>query len=110
MMVDASADKLGSAPRALGFAFLTNHGKTLLLIAEDPRIRLRDIARLLGITERATHGIVADLVKAGYIEREREGRRNRYTVRTHLPLELPLRRDLDVKSLLTILQTTNGST
>jgi DNA-binding MarR family transcriptional regulator len=88
---------------------LTNHGKTLLLIAEDPRIRMRDIASLLHITERATQGIVADLAKAGYIEREREGRRNRYTVRTHLPLGLPIRRDADVQSLLGVLQSTSDS-
>ena len=88
---------------------LTNHGKTLLLIAEDSRIRTRDLARLLEITERASQGIVADLANAGYIEREREGRRNRYTVSTHLPLGLPIRRDADVQSRLSILQTTNGS-
>lgn len=85
------------------FAFLTNHGKALLLIAEDPEIRMRDIAALLDITERGTQRIVADLVKAGYLGRERIGRRNLYTVRTHLPLGLPIQRDIDIGSLLTIL-------
>lgn len=88
---------------ARDFAFLTNHGKTLLLIAHDPRIRMRDIAARLGITERATQSIVADLAKAGYISRSRIGRRNLYTVSTHLPLGLPIRRDADIGSLLTIL-------
>ena len=86
------------------FGFLTNHGKALLLIAHDPRIRMRDIAALLGITERATQRIVADLDRTGYIEREREGRRNRYTVSTHLPLGLPIQRDIDIRSLLAILR------
>jgi Winged helix-turn-helix DNA-binding len=85
------------------FAFLTNHGKTLLLIAHDPRIRIRDIAASLDITERATQSIVADLANAGYINRSRIGRRNLYTVSTHLPLGLPTQRDADIGSLLTIL-------
>jgi hypothetical protein len=85
------------------FAFLTNHGKTLLLIAHDRRIRMRDIASRLEITERATQRIVGDLAKAGYVDREREGRRNLYSVRTDAPLGLPLQRDLDIGSLLGIL-------
>src|SRR3954463_4085619 len=71
------ADDVRAGPE---FAFLTNHGKTLLLIAHDRRIRIRDIAVLLDITERATQRIVADLARAGYIDRERDGRRNLYTV------------------------------
>jgi len=91
------------------FSFLTNHGKTLLLIANDPRIRMRDIARLLDITERRTQRIVAELAVAGYIDRAREGRRNLYTVSTHLPLGLPTQRDTDIGALLSILPTPNGS-
>lgn len=91
------------------FAFLTNHAKTLLVIANDPRIRMRDIAALLNITERATQRIVADLAKAGYIAREREGRRNLYSVRTHLPLGLPMQRDTDIGALLAILSGPDGS-
>src|SRR5476651_1122550 len=86
------------------FGFLTNHGKTLLLIAQDPRIRMRDIAALLDITERATQRIVADLARTGYIDRAREGRRNVYTVGTHLPLGLPTQRDIDIRALLGILR------
>ena len=85
------------------FAFVTNHGKTLLLIAHDQRIRMRDIADRLHITERATQRIVADLARAGYLERERDGRRNIYSVRTDIPLGLPIQRDIDIGSLLSIL-------
>jgi hypothetical protein len=92
------------------FSFLTNHGKTLLLIAHDPRIRMRDIARLLDITERRTQRIVADLAATGYIDREREGRRNIYTVSTHLPLGLPTRRDTDIGALLAVLPMPGAST
>jgi predicted HTH transcriptional regulator len=106
LTTDESVAPLRPTPE---FSFLTNHGKTLLLIAQDPRIRMRDIARLLEITERRTQRIVADLAGAGYISREREGRRNRYTVSTHLPLGLPTQRDTDIGALLAILQTPNGS-
>ena len=87
------------------FAFLTNHGKTLLLIAHDQRIRMRDVADRLHITERAAQRIVSDLAKAGYIDRARDGRRNLYSVRTDVPLGLPLQRDIDIGSLLGILVT-----
>ena len=87
------------------FGFLTNHAKTLLLIAHDQRIRMRDIAGLLHITERATQRIVGDLAKAGYLDREREGRRNVYSVRTDVPLGLPIQRDVDIGSLLAVLLT-----
>src|SRR5437868_15062066 len=85
------------------FEFLTNHGKTLLLIAHDQRIRMRDLAALLHITERATQRIVADLAHAGYLDRKREGRRNVYSVRTDAPLGLPTQRDIDIGSLLGVL-------
>ena len=89
------------------FSFLTNHGKTLLLIAGDPRVRMRDIASRLGITERATQRIVADLAAAGYVDRSREGRRNIYEVRTDMPLGLPLQRDVDIGTLLAIVVATD---
>jgi hypothetical protein len=92
-------------PSVPDFRLLTNHGNTLLLIARDQRIRIRDIASLLDITERAAQRIVADLATTGYIDRHREGRRNVYHVKNHLPLRLPFQRDLDVKSLLAIMAT-----
>src|SRR5689334_15706781 len=90
------------SPAVPEFSFLTNHGKALLLIADDSRIRIRDIATVLDITERASHRIVGDLDRAGYVERTREGRRNLYSVRTHLPLGLPIQRDIDIGALLGI--------
>ena len=90
-------------PSVPDFAFLTNHAKALLLIAQDRHIRIRDLAGLLQITERATQRVVADLAGAGYIDRERQGRRNVYSVRTSLPLGLPLQRDVDIGTLLAVL-------
>jgi DNA-binding Lrp family transcriptional regulator len=85
------------------FGFLTNHGLVLLCIAHDPEARMRDIADDVSITERATQRIVADLIEAGYVDRERVGRRNRYTVRASLPISLPSRRDIDLNALLNVL-------
>jgi DNA-binding MarR family transcriptional regulator len=85
------------------FSFLTNHGLVLLCIAHDPRSRMRDIAAIIDITERAAQRIVADLVDAGYIERTRDGRRNVYKVRTDLRIALPNQRDVDLNALLGVL-------
>jgi hypothetical protein len=68
------------------WSFLTNHARVLLCVAHDHGIRLRDIATTLGITERTAHGIVADLANAGYVLKERDGRRNHYQIQHQLPL------------------------
>jgi DNA-binding transcriptional ArsR family regulator len=85
------------------FRFLTNHGNALLLIARDPRIRIRDIATLLDIPERAAQRTVIDLVKSGYIDSERQGRRNVYRVKVDRPFNLPFQRDIDINALLGML-------
>jgi hypothetical protein len=71
------------------WGFLTNHARVLLCIARDPGARLRDIAASLGITERSAHGIVTDLAEAGYLIRQKDGRRNRYRIQAHLPVPEP---------------------
>ena len=58
-------------------------------IAHDPGVRLRDIAASLGITERSAYGIVTDLAEAGYVVKQKTGRRNRYQIQAHLPLPEP---------------------
>jgi DNA-binding IclR family transcriptional regulator len=68
------------------WTFLTKHGRVLLCIAHDPEVRLRDIAESLEITERSAYAIVGDLAAAGYVLKERDGRRNRYIIQRHLPL------------------------
>jgi hypothetical protein len=93
---------------APGWTFLTNHAQVLVSIARDPGVRLRDIGERVGITERATHRIVAELADAGYISRERNGRRNHYTINTHLPLPDTIAREQNVGQLLEILTATEG--
>lgn len=71
---------MSSTDDAKTWTFLTNHAQVLLCLADTPDIRLRDVAERVGITERATQRILADLVETGYVKAERNGRRNRYTV------------------------------
>jgi hypothetical protein len=68
------------------WSFLTNHAQVLVCIGHDSGMRLRDIAGRVGITERTAYGIVVDLTAAGYVVKDRDGRRNRYIVQPHLPL------------------------
>ena len=68
------------------WSFFTNHARVLICIAQDPDLRLRDLAMAVDITERRTHGIVTDLAEAGYVVKEKDGRRNRYRVQAQLPL------------------------
>ena len=90
------------------WTFLTNHARALICIARDPGIRLRDIAAELSITERHAYGIVADLTEAGYLVKERDGRRNRYRVRAHLPLPESTSRKRTVGELLALLSDTDS--
>ncbi len=85
------------------WTFLTNHAHVLMCIVADPEIRLRDVAVSVGITERATQRIVMELEEAGYLERERVGRRNRYRLHTDRPLRHPMDRNHWVSELLTVL-------
>jgi DNA-binding MarR family transcriptional regulator len=68
----------------------TNHGHVLILLAQDPALVLRQVATRVGITERAVQRIIADLEEAGFLERERIGRQNRYRIRTDQALRHPI--------------------
>jgi predicted transcriptional regulator len=89
--------------RVLSWTFLTNHAQVLVCIADDPGVRLRDIGDRVGITERATHRIVTELAAAGYITRERHGRRNRYTINDDVALPDPVARERSIGQLLGVL-------
>jgi len=80
--------------------FLTNHSHVLLCVADDPGIRLKDIALFVGITERGAHKILSQLVDEGYVVREKQGRRNRYTVIEDRPLRHRLVNQHEVGDLL----------
>lgn len=87
----------------MAWGFLTNHARALLCIAHDPGVRLREIASTLNITERAAFGVVTDLVDAGYVLKDRHGRRNHYRVQLDQPLPEALLRQRTVGQLLALL-------
>lgn len=101
-----TAERQKSTPPTGEWTFLSNHAHVLICIHRNPDIRTRDIAEAVGITERATQGIVADLVAAGYLLRERQGRRNVYTVLADTPFRHPLEAHRSVGELLAVLEET----
>jgi predicted transcriptional regulator len=84
--------------------FLSNHTQVLLCLSRDPNARLRDIAESVGITERAAQRIVADLIESGYVESERRGRRNHYSINTNIGMRHPAQHGHEVGELLELLQ------
>lgn len=87
----------GGAP---GWTFLTNHGHVVVAISREPGLRQRDISEQVGITEGAVQRILDDLEAAGYVRRQRVGRRNRYEVIADRPLRHPLEQPRTVRDLL----------
>jgi predicted transcriptional regulator len=84
--------------------FVTNHTQVLLCIARDPHVRIRTIADSVGITERAAQRIVRDLIEGGFVERQRVGRRNRYSVNRDLKMRHRAQREHEVGELLDLLK------
>jgi hypothetical protein len=85
------------------WSFLTSHARVLLCIAHDPGVRLREIAARVGITERSAYGIVTELAEAGYVVKQKDGRRNRYQIQAHLPLPEPTSEERTVGEVLALL-------
>jgi hypothetical protein len=85
------------------WSFLSNHAHVLLCLARDPDARMRDVAKQVGITERAAMRIVAHLEEVGAISRQREGRRNHYEINPNVPLRHPLVAHRTVGALLAAL-------
>ncbi len=104
MNVTETAEPTSSAERrATTWTFLTNHGHVLVLLADDPDLRVRDVAARVGITERAAQRILHDLVAAGYVMPRRHGRRNTYRLALDQPLRHPVEADHTVGELIAAL-------
>ena len=88
---------------ATSWHFVSNHGQVLLCIASNPEIRLREIAPRVGITERAAQRIVADLVAAGYVTRQRHVRRNHYAINREKEMRHPAQFGYEIGPLLDLL-------
>ncbi len=90
------------------WSFFTNHARALICIARDPGIRLRELAAALNITERSAYAVVTELVDAGYVVKDKDGRRNRYRVEAQLPLPESLGRERTVGEVLRLLVDTDA--
>ena len=84
--------------------FVTSHTQVLLCLQQNPNVRLRDVAETVGITERAAQRIVTDLVDAGYVTRERVGRRNHYTLNRNRAMRHPSQFEHEIGELLDLLR------
>ena len=85
------------------WSFLTNHARVLVCIAHDPGVCLRDIATTPGITERSAYSIVTDLTASGYVVKDRDGRRDRYQIQSHLPLRQAITQERSIGEVLDVL-------
>lgn len=92
----------GPVPAGRGWTLLSNHGHVLVCLARNPRMRVRDVAATVGLTERACYRIVSDLVAAGMLTRERVGRSNHYAVDVTASQHHPAWRGMSARSLLDI--------
>jgi DNA-binding MarR family transcriptional regulator len=85
-----------------GWTFLSNHSHVIICLARDPEMRLRDIAVAVGITERASIRIISELEDAGYIIKERVGRRNRYSIVADKNFRHPLEAHHSIRGILAL--------
>jgi len=99
-----------SRPESNSWHFLTNHAQVLLCIENNPDARMRDIAETVGVTERAAQRITNDLAEAGYVTRERIGRRNRYRINRKARMRHPAQREHLIGELLGLLSSAEGPT
>ena len=103
-----SAKKLAplkkSQPNASGWTFLTNQTHVLLCLYRDPTSTTREVASLVGITERMVQKIVAELVESGYMEVGKVGRRNTYLIHVDKTLRHPLESHRLIGDLLELLK------
>jgi len=85
---------------AADWSFFSNYTHVLVCIAENPHARLRDLANLVGITERTAQRLVTQLEESGILKRIKEGRRNRYLIDVRKHLHHPIESHCTVGELL----------
>ena len=71
------------------WSFLTSQALVLVEIARTPDATVRELAGRTGLTERQLHRVLDDLVAAGYLSKQRVGRRNRYNIDLERPMRHP---------------------
>lgn len=82
------------------WTFLSNHGRVFTYLAKHPRSISQEIAHEAGLSIRAVQNIIDDLEEGGYISRQKEGRRNRYTINPELPMRHRLEQEYSVREIL----------
>ncbi len=86
------------------WTFLTNHTHVLVGLARDPGLTVRELALLVGITERSVQRILSDLEASGVIQKSKEGRRNHYKLNLNYQLRHPLESSHRLSELLETLK------
>ena len=87
------------------WTIFSNHAHVLVCVARNPEERVREIARKVGITERAVQRILGDLEEGGVITRERLGRTNRYRLSLDRPLRHPLEANTTIAEVIKVIET-----
>lgn len=100
---ELSVKKSQSEQHSARWTFLTNHSHVLVVLHGNPELVLREVASVVGITERAVQRIIQDLESGGFIERKRIGRRNRYVVLVDQPLRHPIEAHRNIGDLLALI-------
>jgi DNA-binding transcriptional ArsR family regulator len=98
--------KPADLPDVAGWMFFTNHTHVLLWLSEQSDARVKDIAAVVGVTERAVQRILSELEEAGFVTRQRVGRRNTYVVHANRPLRHPLEAHCTVEAVLDVIMST----
>ena len=99
---NAQQQKRRGAAAEPGWTFLSNHSHVLICLARDAEMRVRDIALAVGITERAVIRIILELAEGGYLNKERIGRRNRYSIISDKNLRHPLESHHSIRGILAL--------
>lgn len=102
----AHTPKDAAEPRRPQWTIFSNHAHVLVCIVRNPEERVREIARKVGITERAVQRIIGDLEEGGVIARERLGRSNRYKLSLDRPLRHPLEANTTIAKVIRVIEST----
>jgi DNA-binding transcriptional ArsR family regulator len=103
---DPDAERAADVPSLQtirSWAFITSHARVLLAVAQEPELRVEEIAEAASVTERSVYRILADLVEEGYLRRTRVGRRNRYELDPDLLLDDPVVEERTMSDLLSFI-------
>ena len=82
------------------WTFLSHHAHVLIALADDPELTMDQLASIGGITTRSVVNVLNDLVEAGYLAKERQGRKNHYTINLEAPLRHNTSSDRKVGDLI----------